>query len=88
MTTLIRRKGDSMKIRVTIGKAIGPNPKRWRAPKGDISRPSRGRYGAIFPWKRVHCFAVVAKIVPGRWPVFYVYGKNIGSSARTKSKGR
>ena len=38
----------------------------------------QGRYGPIFP-KTPACygFSIIAKIIPGREPVFYEYAKNI-----------
>jgi hypothetical protein len=44
----------------------------------DTSTLPQGKYGAIFP-KTPACygFTIVAKIIPGREPVFYQYAKNI-----------
>jgi hypothetical protein len=48
-------------------------------PKGGyIGEPQRGRYGPIFP-KTPACygFSILAKIIPGREPVFHEYAKKI-----------
>ena len=49
-------------------------------PKGGFSedKVEQGRYGPIFP-KTPACygFSIIAKIIPGREPVFYEYAKNI-----------
>jgi hypothetical protein len=49
-------------------------------PKGGVSKDEveQGRYGPIFP-KTPACygFSIIAKIIPGREPVFYEYAKNI-----------
>src|SRR5690349_16397570 len=45
---------------------------------GYIGEPQRGRYGPIFP-KTPACygFSIMAKIIPGREPVFREYAKKI-----------
>ena len=62
------------------GKAIGRSRRRWRSPKGGVfkDKVEQGRYGPIFP-KTPACygFSIIAKIIPGREPVFYEYAKNI-----------
>jgi hypothetical protein len=52
-------------------------PQAMALPK-DTSTLPQGKYGAIFP-KTPACygFTIVAKIIPGREPVFYQYAKNI-----------
>ena len=44
----------------------------------DIDKLEKGKYGPIFP-KSPACygFSILAKIIPGREPVFYEYAKNI-----------
>jgi hypothetical protein len=53
-------------------------------PKGGFSKDEieQGRYGPIFP-KTPACygFSIIAKIIPGREPVFYEYAKNIEKAA-------
>ena len=52
-------------------------PKAMAMPK-DTSTLPQGKYGAIFP-KTPACygFTIIAKIIPGREPVFYEYAQNI-----------
>ncbi len=49
-------------------------------PKGGFleDEAKQGRYGPIFP-KTPACygFSIIAKIIPGREPIFYEYAKNI-----------
>ena len=55
-------------------------PAAMAIPKGGFSKDKveQGRYGPIFP-KTPACygFSIIAKIIPGREPVFYEYAKNI-----------
>ena len=55
-------------------------PAAMAIPKGGYSKDKveQGRYGPIFP-KTPACygFSIIAKIIPGREPVFYEYAKNI-----------
>ena len=52
-------------------------PKAMAMPK-DTSTLPQGKYGPIFP-KTPACygFTIIAKIIPGREPVFYEYAQNI-----------
>ena len=52
-------------------------PQAMALPK-DTSTLPQGKYGPIFP-KTPACygFTIIAKIIPGREPVFYEYGENI-----------
>ena len=52
-------------------------PKAMAMPQ-DTSTLPQGKYGAIFP-KTPACygFTIIAKIIPGREPVFYEYAQNI-----------
>ncbi len=55
-------------------------PAAMAIPKEGFSKDEieQGRYGPIFP-KTPACygFSIIAKIIPGREPVFYEYAKNI-----------
>ena len=55
-------------------------PAAMAIPKGGFSKDEveQGRYGPIFP-KTPACygFSIIAKIIPGREPVFYEYANNI-----------
>jgi hypothetical protein len=55
-------------------------PAAMAIPKGGLFKDEveQGRYGPIFP-KTPACygFSIIAKIIPGREPVFYEYAKNI-----------
>jgi hypothetical protein len=55
-------------------------PAAMAIPKGGFfeDEVEQGRYGPIFP-KTPACygFSIIAKIIPGREPVFYEYAKNI-----------
>src|SRR5690349_14403010 len=55
-------------------------PAAMAIPKGGFSKDEieQGRYGPIFP-KTPACygFSIIAKIIPGREPVFHEYAKNI-----------
>ena len=55
-------------------------PAAMAIPKGGFfeDEVKQGRYGPIFP-KTPACygFSIIAKIIPGREPVFYEYAKNI-----------
>src|SRR6187431_1409920 len=55
-------------------------PAAMAIPKGGFfkDKVEQGRYGPIFP-KSPACygFSILAKIIPGREPVFYEYAKNI-----------
>src|SRR5215208_2203826 len=45
---------------------------------GDTSTLPQGKYGPIFPKSPAcHGFTIIAKIIPGREPVFYEYARNI-----------
>ena len=52
-------------------------PKAMAMPK-DTSTLPQGKYGPIYP-KSPACygFTIIAKIIPGREPVFYEYAQNI-----------
>src|SRR5436190_7795866 len=58
----------------------GTQPAAMAVPKGGFfqDRVEQGRYGPIFP-KTPSCygFSIIAKIIPGREPVFYEYARNI-----------
>jgi hypothetical protein len=44
----------------------------------DTSQLPQGKYGPIFPrTPACHGFTIIAKIIPGREPVFYEYAQNI-----------
>jgi hypothetical protein len=53
------------------------NPQAMAMPRDTKSLP-QGKYGPIFP-KSPACygFTIIAKIIPGREPVFYEYAQNI-----------
>ena len=52
-------------------------PKAMAMPK-DTSTLPQGKYGPIFPKSPAcHGFTIIAKIIPGREPVFYEYAQNI-----------
>jgi hypothetical protein len=55
-------------------------PAAMAIPEGGLfkDKVEQGRYGPIFP-KTPACygFSIIAKIIPGREPVFYEYAKNI-----------
>ena len=53
-------------------------PAAMAIPKEGFFNKEDGRYGPIFPrTPACYGFTIVAKIVPGREPVFYEYAKNI-----------
>jgi hypothetical protein len=53
-------------------------PAAMAIPKEGFFKKEDGRYGPIFPrTPACYGFTIVAKIVPGREPVFYEYAKNI-----------
>jgi hypothetical protein len=58
----------------------GTKPAAMAIPEGGFfkHKVEQGRYGPIFP-KTPACygFSIIAKIVPGREPVFYEYAKKI-----------
>jgi hypothetical protein len=61
-------------------------PAAMAIPKeGYFGKPEQGRYGPIFP-KSPACygFSILAKIIPGREPVFYEYAKNIEKAVADK----
>ena len=52
-------------------------PQAMALPK-DLSTLPQGKYGPIFPkTPACHGFTIIAKIIPGREPVFYEYAANI-----------
>jgi len=52
-------------------------PKAMAMPR-DTSTLPQGKYGPIFPKSPAcHGFTIIAKIIPGREPVFYEYAQNI-----------
>ena len=56
-------------------------PSAMALPHGGLptaDKPEQGRYGSIFP-KTPACygFSIIAKIIPGREPVFHQYAQNI-----------
>src|SRR5436189_6099961 len=52
-------------------------PQAMALPK-DTSTLPQGKYGPIFPrTPACYGFSIIAKIIPGREPVFYEYAKNI-----------
>jgi len=52
-------------------------PQAMALPK-DTSTLPQGKYGPIFPrTPACHGFTIIAKIIPGREPVFYEYAQNI-----------
>jgi len=45
---------------------------------GDTSKLRQGKYGPVFPrTPACHGFTIIAKIIPGREPVFHEYAQNI-----------
>ena len=53
-------------------------PAAMAIPKGGFFKKEDGRYGPIFPrTPACYGFTIIAKIIPGREPVFYEYAKNI-----------
>src|SRR3954453_7395297 len=65
-TTATPREGDWTK------------PQAMAIPKEGYFSPEQGRYGTIFP-KTPACygFTIIAKITPGREPVFYDYASKL-----------
>jgi hypothetical protein len=64
------------------GTARGDNdwtkPAAMAIPKEGFFKKEDGRYGPIFPrTPACYGFTIIAKIIPGREPVFYEYAKNI-----------
>ena len=52
-------------------------PKAMAIPK-DIKHLEQGKYGPIFPkTPACHGFTIIAKIIPGREPIFHQYAENI-----------
>jgi len=44
----------------------------------DTSKLPKGKYGPVFPrTPACHGFTIIAKIIPGREPVFHEYAQNI-----------
>jgi len=53
------------------------NPQAMAIPQ-DTAQLPQGKYGPIFPKSPAcHGFTIIAKIIPGREPVFYEYAQNI-----------
>ncbi len=59
-------------------------PSAMAIPKEGFFKKEDGRYGQIFP-KSPACygFTIIAKIIPGREPVFYKYSKKLESRSLT-----
>src|SRR5438034_6674751 len=57
--------------------AMEINPQAMAIPK-DTAGLAQGKYGPIFPkTPACHGFTIIAKIIPGREPVFYQYAQNL-----------
>jgi len=53
-------------------------PQAMAIPKEGYFTPEQGRYGMIFPrTPACYGFTIIAKIIPGREPVFYDYAKKL-----------
>jgi hypothetical protein len=53
-------------------------PQAMAIPKEGYFTPEQGRYGVIFPrTPACYGFTIIAKIIPGREPVFYEYAKKL-----------
>jgi hypothetical protein len=53
-------------------------PAAMAIPKEGFFKKEDGRYGPIFPrTPACYGFTIIAKVIPGREPVFYEYSKNI-----------
>ena len=53
-------------------------PAAMAVPKEGFLRREDGRYGPIFPrTPACHGFTIIAKVIPGRGPVFYEYSRTI-----------
>ena len=54
----------------------------------DTNQLEQGKYGPIYP-KTPACygFSILAKIIPGREPVFHEYAKNIENALKAYQKG-
>jgi len=53
------------------------NPQAMAIPQ-DTTQLPQGKYGPIFPKSPAcHGFTIIAKIIPGREPIFYEYAQNI-----------
>src|SRR3954464_12072877 len=53
-------------------------PQAMAIPKEGYFAPEQGRYGMIFPrTPACYGFTIIAKVIPGREPVFYDYAKTI-----------
>src|SRR5580765_1724687 len=79
MATQVMPKGDSMKPQAAI--SLGSDwtkPQAMAIPKEGYFTPEQGRYGVIFPrTPACYGFTIIAKIIPGREPVFYEYAKKL-----------
>ncbi|MFZ3334118.1 MAG: hypothetical protein WA197_26040 [Candidatus Acidiferrales bacterium] len=69
---------DDPKQGTTSRQSDWTKPAAMAIPKEGFFKKEDGRYGPIFP-KTPACygFTLIAKIIPGREPVFYEYAKNI-----------
>src|SRR5271154_2649433 len=55
-----------------------PKPAAMAIPKEGFFKKESGRYGPIFPrTPACYGFTIIAKIIPGREPIFYEYARNI-----------
>jgi len=79
MATQVMPKGDSMKPQAAISlESDWAKPQAMAIPKEGYFTPEQGRYGMIFPrTPACYGFTIIAKIIPGREPVFYEYAKKL-----------
>ena len=69
---------DDPKQGTTSGHSDWTKPAAMAIPKEGFFKKEDGRYGPIFPrTPACYGFTIIAKIIPGREPVFYEYAKNI-----------
>lgn len=80
MATQVMPKADSTKLPAVESRRNSDwtKPAAMSIPREGYFTHQQGRYGAIFP-KTPACygFTIIAKIIPGREPIFYEYARNI-----------
>ena len=87
MATQVMPKGDSMKPQAAISlESDWTKPQAMAIPKEGYFTPEQGRYGVIFPrTPACYGFTIIAKIIPGREPVFYEYAKKLEQAVAGQS---
>jgi hypothetical protein len=85
MATQPRATDDSKQGR-TRGDNDWTKPAAMAIPKEGFFKKEDGRYGPVFPrTPACYGFTIIAKIIPGREPVFYEYAKNIEKAVAGQS---